>query len=113
MFVSIVHFVTHAFDFRFGVCSTFFHLMGIVAVGKSTVIVGMNFYKKKKEKKLIRAKSLKVFKLKARACILERYQRLIKGISVGTRRIFLYGKIQREFDYLTSSNVIPNERSEF
>ena len=26
---------------------------------------------------------------------------------------FLYGKIQREFDYLTSSNVITNERSEF
>ena len=50
MFVSIVHFVTHAFDFRFGVCSTCFHLMGIVAIGKSTVIVGMNFYKKRKKK---------------------------------------------------------------
>ena len=38
-------------------------------------------------------------------CILERYQRLIKVISVGaTRRICFYGKIQREFDYLTSSN---------
>ena len=52
MFVSIVHFVTHAFDFRFGVCSTFFHLMGIVAIGKSTVIVGMNFYKKKERKRI-------------------------------------------------------------
>ena len=38
-------------------------------------------------------------------CILGRYQRVIKGISVGaTRRICFYGKIQREFDYLTSSN---------
>ena len=38
-------------------------------------------------------------------CILERYQRLIKVIFVGaTRRICFYGKIQREFDYLTSSN---------
>ena len=46
-------------------------------------------------------------------CILERYQRLIKVISVGTRLFFSYGKIQREFDNLTSSNVIPNERSEF
>ena len=47
MFVSIVHFVTHSFHFRLRVCSTFFHLMGIVAIGKSTVIVGMDFYQKK------------------------------------------------------------------
>ena len=32
---------------------------------------------------------------------------------MGRDEFFLYGKIQREFDYLTSSNVIPNERSEF
>ena len=38
-------------------------------------------------------------------CILGRYQRPQQVISVGTtRRICIYGKIQREFDYLTSSN---------
>ena len=36
-----------------------------------------------------------------------------RWIYAGTRWICVFGKIQREFDYLTSSNVIPNERSEF